>query len=96
MKITKRQLRRIIKEEKADLMSELHPRDVADYAYDKAEEMGVDPNLSVFNSDYIYDMFYDEFAEVQPTSPGVPPEAFQMFEDALSSAVAKLKRDLLR
>ena len=77
-------------------MSELHPRDAADYAYDKAEELGIDPDRGIFNSDYLYEMFYDEFAEVQPTSPTVPPEAFQMFEDALAGAVAKLKRDLSR
>ena len=33
MKITKRQLRRIIKEEKARLMREMHPRAEADNAY---------------------------------------------------------------
>ena len=33
MKITKRQLRRIIKEEKARLMNEMHPRAAADDAY---------------------------------------------------------------
>ena len=33
MKITKRQLRQIIKEEKARLMSEMHPRAAADDAY---------------------------------------------------------------
>ena len=33
MKITKRQLRKIIKEEKARLMSEMHPRAAADDAY---------------------------------------------------------------
>ena len=33
MKITKRQLRQIIKEEKARLMSEMHPRAEADNAY---------------------------------------------------------------
>ena len=34
MKITKRQLRRIIKEERAKLMAEVHPRDAADFAVD--------------------------------------------------------------
>ena len=38
MKITKRQLRRIIKEEKARLMREMHPRAVADNAYMDALE----------------------------------------------------------
>ena len=33
MKITKRQLRQIIKEEKARLMREMHPRAAADNAY---------------------------------------------------------------
>ena len=38
MKITKRQLRQIIKEEKARLMREMHPRAVADNAYMDALE----------------------------------------------------------
>ena len=33
MKITKRQLRRIIREEKARLLNEIHPRAAADNAY---------------------------------------------------------------
>ena len=37
MKITKRQLKRIIKEEKAKLMAEVHPRDAADFAVDTLE-----------------------------------------------------------
>jgi len=96
VKLTTSRLRRIVKEEKRKMMSELHPRDVADYAYDKAEELGVDPDRGIFDSNYLYDMFYDEFAEVQPTSPNVSPEAFQLFEAALAGAVAKLKRDLVR
>ena len=38
MKITRRQLRQIIKEEKARLMREMHPRAVADNAYMDALE----------------------------------------------------------
>ena len=98
MKITKRQLRRIIKEEKAKLQ-EMDPASAGMAAArgdDELREMGIDPNMSIFNSDYIYDMFYDEFAEIQPTSPNVPPEAFYRFEGAVSAAVAKLKGDLLR
>ena len=38
MKITKKQLRQIIKEEKARLMREMHPRAVADNAYMDALE----------------------------------------------------------
>ena len=38
MKITKRQLRQIIKEEKARLMREMHPRAEADNAYMDAVE----------------------------------------------------------
>ena len=34
MKITKRQLRRIIKEERAKVLSEVHPRDAGDFAVD--------------------------------------------------------------
>ena len=34
MNITKEQLKRIIKEERAKLMAEVHPRDAADFAVD--------------------------------------------------------------
>ena len=48
MKITKRQLRRIIKEEKAKLLSELHPRASADDQYveilEAIEELVSSPN----------------------------------------------------
>lgn len=96
MKISKRQLRRIIKEEKAKLQ-EMDPASAGMAAARQDDRMrgaGIDPNMGIFNPDYLYDLFYDEFAEVQPTSPRVPAEAFNMFEAALAKAVQKLKRDL--
>ena len=37
MKITKKQLKRIIKEEQAKILAEVHPRDAADFAVDTLE-----------------------------------------------------------
>ena len=94
MKITKRQLKRIIKEEKAKLQ-EMDPASAGMAAARQDDRMrgaGIDPNMGIFNPDYLYDLFYDEFAEVQPTSPRVPAEAFDMFEEALARAVQKLRR----
>lgn len=109
MKITKRQLRLIIKEEKAKLdemdpgsagmaaaggMSPADQGMAAAMQDDRMRDMGIDPNMGIFNAEYLYDLFYDEFAEVQPTAPTVPAEAFDMFEAALAKAVQRLKRDL--
>ena len=58
--------------------------------------MGIDPTMGIFNSDYVYNMFYDDLAEIQPTAANISPEAFRLFEDAVSGALAKLKRDLVR
>ena len=51
MKITKRQLRRIIREEKTRLLSEIHPRAAADNQYvevqEAIEELVSSPNTRV-------------------------------------------------
>ena len=109
MKISKRQLIKIIKEEKAKLnemtpgsagmaaAGGMSPADQGMAAVrqdDRMRGMGIDPDMGIFNVDYLYDLFYDEFAEIQPTSPSVPAEAFDMFEDALARAIEKLRRDL--
>ena len=98
MKISKRQLRRIIKEEKAKLQ-EMDPASAGLAAVrdeDRLRSQGVDLTMGIFNSDYVYEMFYDELAEVQPTAANISPEAFRLFEDAVSGALAKLKSDLVR
>ena len=97
MKITKRQLKRIIKEEKAKL-AEMDPASAGmAAARDEARirDQGIDPTMGIFNSDYLYDIFYDELAEVQPTAANISREAFRLFEDAVAGAVAKLKSDLV-
>ena len=109
MKITKRQLRRIIKEETCKLQEVdpasagmaaaggMSPADrgmVAAMQDDRMRGMGIDPDMGLFDVNYLYDLFYDEFAEVNPSSTRVPAEAFDMFEDALAKAIQKLKRDL--
>ena len=109
MKITKRQLRRIIKEETRKLQEMdpasagmaaaggMSPADrgmVAAMQDDRMRDMGIDPDMGLFDVNYLYDLFYDEFAEVNPSSTRVPAEAFDMFEDALAKAIQKLKRDL--
>ena len=110
MKISKRALRQIIKEEKAKL-KEMDPGSAgiaaagggspADRGMAAAKDddmlraMGVNPDLGIFDVNYLYDLLYDEFVEVRPASPVVPKEAFDRFEIALADAVKKLKRNLL-
>ena len=63
MKITKRQLKRIIKEERAKLQ-EMDPASAGMAAARQDDRMrgaGIDPNMGIFNPDYLYDLFYDEF-----------------------------------
>ena len=96
MKISKKQLRRIIKEEKAKLQ-EMDPASAGMAAArqdSRMRDMGINPDMGIFNPNYLYDLFYDEFAEVNPSSTRVPSEAFDRFEDALARAIQKLKRDL--
>lgn len=83
MKISKRQLRRIIKEEKAKLQ-EIDPNG--------AGMQGVDLSAGVFSTDYIYNMFYDDLADLQSISP----EAFGLFRRAVDNALASLEKDLVR
>ena len=110
MKITKRQLRQIIKEEKAKL-AEMDPGSAGIAAAgggspadrgmaaarddDRLRAMGVDPDSGLFHVDYLYDLFYDDFALIQPTAPTVPEEAFALFEEKLALAVKRLKKDLV-
>ena len=102
IKITKRQLRQLVMEATPGELGQaaaggLSPADqgmAAAQDDDRLRRMGIDPNLGLFDEDYLYDLFYDDFALVQPTAPTVPEEAFDRFEDALAGAVRKLKRDL--
>ena len=91
MKITKSQLRRIIKEERAKL-AEISDEQAARI---NAEQSSLQmQGMGIFNANHIYDLFYDELALVQPTATTVSPEAFDMFEEAVNKAVQQLRNDL--
>ena len=83
MRITKRQLRRIIKEEKA-----------------KLKEVEMDPGLmralgaEIFDPGYLYDLLYDDIADMRDADGVVPAGAFAKLEAAFARAVRELKEDL--
>ena len=62
----------------------------------RIRNQGIDPTMGIFNSNYIYDMFYDELAEIQPTAANISREAFTLFQRAVDGAVSKLEEDLVR
>ncbi len=61
MKITKKQLRRIIREERTRLMNEMHPQKGVNFDIDKdvaIEEDGLGSNHIIAREDF-YEMIYD-------------------------------------
>ena len=62
----------------------------------RIRNQGIDPTMGIFNSNYIYDMFYDELAEIQPTAANISREAFALFQRAVDGAVSKIEEDLVR
>ena len=75
MKITKQQLRKIINEERAQLVAELHPRDVADAEYDQ----------QLLND--LGGMYSDMYKELYRRRPNIP--MFKTIEEA-EAAVEEL------
>jgi hypothetical protein len=108
MKLTPTQLRKMIKEEKARLFSEVTPGTAG-----IAGEGGGDPasqgawavqrdtydaetTAGIFDADYLYDLLYDELADYQPTLSSVTTEEFARLEEAMTGALQRLKKDYVR
>ena len=79
MKMTKRQLRRIIKEEKAKILK---------------EQRGLS-KIGLFNKNYIYDLFEPEFTDFLQYKRGrkrMSDEQLEMFRQAAYEAIRDLIR----
>ena len=88
MKITRRQLRRIIKEEKQKLLAE------QPISGEQAVQMQHDQN-PLFNPQYIKDLFFNDFADIEPGDAWVSEESFTKFEGSVLEAVEMLRRDFV-
>ena len=81
MKITKRQLRRIIKEEKARLVKEI-------------QQVG---SGGVFNADYMYDLIEEEImAYTEDPESGLSEDEFGSVRTAVLEALNRLESDWVR
>ena len=91
MKITKRQLRRIIKEEKAKI-AEVSAEQAARI---NAEQSGLQmQNAGILRADYIVDLMYDDLRDLAGGSR-LTPEMWSKFESAVEYAVQQLRAELM-
>jgi len=108
MKITKRQLRKIIKEEKARLTESRlvgsigfgsnaeRRRRLAEQPIsgEQAVQMQRDQN-PLFNPQHVKDLLFDDFADIEPGDAWVSEESFAKFEDSVLEAIEMLRRDFV-
>ena len=108
MKISKRQLRRIIKEEKSRLAENRlvgsigfgsnaeRARRLAEQPIsgEQAVQMQTAQN-PLFQSRYIRDLFMDDFADIEAGSSWVSEESFAKFETAVMDALTEMRRDFV-
>ena len=108
MKVSKRQLRRIIREEKARLVENRlvgsvgfgsnaeRGRRLAEQPIsgEQAVQMQRDQN-PLFQPRYIKDLLFDDFADIEPGSAWVSDESFAKFEKSVLEAIEMLRRDFV-
>ena len=85
MKITGRQLKRIIKEERKSLLHEMRPHPLTSHH-------------GILNSDYIIDLMYDDLYNLSGDLDGkdgslMDEETWAAFEGAIQFAMKQLKRE---
>lgn len=100
MKITKRQLKRIIKEEKLKLLREITPGAAGQAAMggltpaDQGFAAARADDAGILNSDYIVDLMYDDLYDITQTG-AMPEETWKRFESAVSYAMQQLKMEFM-
>ena len=108
MKITKRQLKRIIREEKTRLTENRlvgsigfgsnaeRGRRLAEQPIsgEQAIQMQRDQN-PLFNPRHVKDLLFDDFAEIEPGDAWVSEESFAKFEASVLEAIEMLRRDFV-
>lgn len=98
MKITKRQLRRIIKEERAKLLNEISPADMG-MAAAKADGLSRQrPNHGVFDQKYLETLLSDEIQDYLNTAEAdfLSPDEAKLIERTINSAVNTVIMDFVR
>jgi hypothetical protein len=110
MKISKRQLRRIIKEEKANLQENKlvgsvgfgsnaeRGRHLAEQPIsgEQAKQMQIDQDFNpLFDSNHVYDLLFYDFADIEDGSAWVSDENFAKVEASVAAALAKLRKQFV-
>jgi len=108
MKVSKRQLRKIIREEKARLTENRlvgsvgfgsnaeRGRRLAEQPIsgEQAIQMQRDQN-PLFNPRYVKDLLFDDFADIEPGDAWVSEESFAKFEKSVLEAIEMLRKDFV-